>query len=369
MQRRIASPWITAAVALVGAGAVAVTPVAPPPAAIRAFEISLTAGEMTLDLVRHGESVLNAAHLLGTWPPGLGLTAAGEQQAQDVANALFAAHGSDYYDGIYSSLLLRTEETAAPLADLLHLTTQILAGLNELAAPAISEMLPELSPAGVLYILPAVLWALGLYLVPSAGSIDVNGAVFNERIDEAIAAIYAAGDVNGDGQIHDVAYSSMGTILLWSLMNVKNPDLGVMLSHLVPNTAVIEIQGSPADGWTLVSWNGEPVGPASVLTSLFVDTRELITVPQVALWDIMRALASADPTAILSALQTGLTDVVSTALNYPVAVIGDIIGALGGSADVLPAAATDVAALWPGEFGSALGSVLGGLGSEALAAI
>lgn len=356
-------PWITTAVALVGAGAIAVTPLGAPLPAASALNVALTAGEMTVDLVRHGESELNAAHLLGTWPPGLGLTATGQQEAQDVGDALFAAHGPDYYDGIYAALLLRTQETAGPLADLLGMTPQLLAGLNELAAPAIAENLPELSPAGLLYILPAVLWSLGLYLVPSLGTVDVNGVVFNERVNDALATMYAEGDANGDSEIHNVAFTSMGTILLWSLMNTKNPDLGIMLSHLVPNAAVIEVEGNPDDGWTLVSWDGEPVGPASLLTSLFVQTRELLTVPQVALWDISRALASADLTMILNSLQTGLTDIVTTLLNYPGAVIQDIIDALN-PVHILPAAATDVAALGGDEV-SSLTAALG----DALAAI
>ena len=40
------------------------------------------------------------------------------------------------------------------------------------------------------------------------------------------------------------------------------------------------IQGDPQDGWTLVSWDGTPIGPANLPTELFVDLRDLITEPE-----------------------------------------------------------------------------------------
>ncbi len=80
------------------------------------------AESMTLTFVRHGESQANAA---GVISPGLG-----SQQAQAVANELAANN----YDGIYASSMIRTQETAAPLADLLGLPIVVLPGLREIDA-------------------------------------------------------------------------------------------------------------------------------------------------------------------------------------------------------------------------------------------
>jgi broad specificity phosphatase PhoE len=77
---------------------------------------------MTLTFVRHGESQANAA--------GADLTELGSQQAQAVANELAANN----YDGIYASSMIRTQETAAPLADLLGLPIVVLPGLREIDA-------------------------------------------------------------------------------------------------------------------------------------------------------------------------------------------------------------------------------------------
>ncbi|HTM85469.1 MAG TPA: histidine phosphatase family protein, partial [Mycobacterium sp.] len=77
MQRIATRPWTTAAVALLGAGAVAAAPVvAPLPGAV-AMDVRFAAQDVTLDLVRHGESVDNAEGVLGTTPPGAELTALG----------------------------------------------------------------------------------------------------------------------------------------------------------------------------------------------------------------------------------------------------------------------------------------------------
>ncbi|WP_336501688.1 histidine phosphatase family protein [Mycobacterium tuberculosis] len=74
--------------------------------------------------------------LIDTAVPGPGLTALGQQQAQAIANAL-AAKGP--YAGIFDSQLIRTQQTAAPLANLLGMAPQVLPGLNEIHAAGTDE--------------------------------------------------------------------------------------------------------------------------------------------------------------------------------------------------------------------------------------
>ena len=73
-------------------------------------------------------------------------------------------------------------------------------------------------------------------------------------------------------------------------MTVNNPDPMLMLTHPLPNTGVVVIEGSPQSGWTMVSWDGTPVPPANLPTQLFVDVRDLITAPQFASYDLWQAL-------------------------------------------------------------------------------
>jgi hypothetical protein len=94
-------------------------------------------------------------------------------------------------------------------------------------------------------------------------------------------------------------------------------------------TRQVVIQGDPQDGWTLVSWDGTPIGPANLLTELFVDLRDLITAPQMASYDIWQALLTLDPTTISQAFETGLDQVGAAITQFPVSVIDDIVDAVG----------------------------------------
>lgn len=286
---------------------------------------------IVIDFVRHGQTPGNAAMLIDTAVPGPGLTALGQQQAQAIANAL-AAKGP--YAGIFDSQLIRTQQTAAPLANLLGMAPQVLPGLNEIHA-GIFEDLPQISPAGLLYLVGPIAWTLGFPIVPmlAPGSTDVNGIVFNRAFTGAVQTIYDASLANpvvaADGNITSVAYSSAFTIGVGTMMNVDNPHPLLLLTHPVPNTGAVVVQGNPEGGWTLVSWDRIPVGPASLPTALFVDVRELITAPQYAAYDIWESLFTGDPAAVINAVRDGADEVGAAVVQFPHAVADDVIDATG----------------------------------------
>ena len=236
---------------------------------------------IVIDLVRHGQSVANAAGLIDTAVPGAGLSQLGQQQAQSVANVL-AAKGP--VAAIFASQLIRTQQTAAPLAATLGMNVQVLPGLNEINA-GVFDGLPQVSLAGLAYLLGPVAWMLGLRIVPmlAPGSTDPNGFEFGKRFNGALQTMdgNAAMSANGfndalqamygnaisnpvrasDGRITEVAFSSEFDIGVGTMMRVKNPDPLLLLLDPLPNTGIVVIQGSPHDGWTLVSWNGKSVRP------------------------------------------------------------------------------------------------------------
>jgi broad specificity phosphatase PhoE len=288
-------------------------------------------GSIVLDFVRHGESGDMTA--INTTVPGPDLTDTGENQASALATAL--QHSG--IDEIWASTMVRSQETAAPLAHELGLSIEPLqAGLNEIDA-GIFEGAPvnvgDVPLGGALYLLAPALWTLGLTSVPELGSTDANGIVFDARVDEAVQAIYngsAAGDT-------DAVFSHEGTIAIWTLMNVDNPDYALVLKdlfttgELLPYTGQVVVDGSPGD-WTLVSWDGTPVPEdPGLLTDLFVDFRNLIEVPQLAGYDIYEAFVTGNAAAVDSAIQTGLSQVDTALAQFPVAVFDDIVTALGGS--------------------------------------
>ena len=370
-------PWITAGLTLVGASAVAVSPVTVVqpethrPAA-RAFAIQLTAADIVLDLVRHGQSTENVTDYVGTTPPGAPLTDLGEQQAITVGEQLYNGGDNDIAR-VYASDFLRAQQTAWPLVQLLAGNpdyNQIPGGPTPLLDP--SQILPGLGEInagwfegqsgtipGLLYLLPTIAWMTGAYWVPMLGSsVNPNGMAFQDNYGGAIQTIYDASTADNDSSGTDVAFSHGAAIMAWTMMNVKNPDWGLFLEtlasdHGLPNTGQVVVEGNPTDGWTLVSWNGQAVdAQPDLLTSLFVDWRDLVVAPQMASWHIWEALLTGDPTEFFSAITQGFGQVFNALVEFPQAVIDSFVNAFG---DMGAGNAQDTSAL--------LGDLVGALAS------
>ncbi|CAN5369519.1 histidine phosphatase family protein [soil metagenome] len=197
---------------------------------------------ITLTFVRHAQSAGNASGLIDTSVPGPSITDKGQLQAELVADTL---RGKDF-DGIYASSMVRTQQTAAPLADDLGEQVDVLPGLREIAAGWF-EGTPEAAAASTYFLAPWQ-WLQGDRNARIPGS--VNGEEFNDDFTAAVQKIYDSGDKN------PVAFSHGAAIMTWTQMNVKNPDEELMISHPLPNTGEVVIEGNPISGWTLMKWNG-----------------------------------------------------------------------------------------------------------------
>ncbi len=357
-------PHAIAGLALIAASVVAVSPVAAPAPVVHVPDIQLTSGDATdivIDVVRHAQMISPFEDELTGSPafPGAPLSDLGQQQAQDLGTKLFNDLGQ-HVAGIFEGQGLREMGTAAPFAALEHMTPQILPGLDEIDS-GIYAFDPIDSTGGQLAFLTAGAWSLGsplgLALLPAPGSSDTNGVAFDARFTDAIDTMYnaAVADpvVSADGQITDVAFNSEASIFVWTLMNVKNPDLPFFIqqiieSHtvpnglstvLLPNTGIVQIEGNPTDGWTLLSWNGQaiPQDP-DLLSALFVDVRDVALPAQTALWDIEEAIAGGDPTTIMSVVQTGFDQVGTALAQFPESVfnsLADALTNLGTGSDVV----------------------------------
>jgi broad specificity phosphatase PhoE len=261
-------------------------------AAVLLFVVAaIPAGAVTVTFVRHGQSQGNADDIINTKVPGPNLTDLGWVQARDVAGDLDADPS-----GIYASTMTRTQQTATPYAARIIYggvnaenekkvvigtapgsDVVVLNGLQEISA-GIFEGSPESSGIGRIgYIVAPLAWTLGLRFVRIPGSEDGNE--FDERVDGAID------QMDGD---NPVAFSHGATIMFWTLMNVDNPDLTLLLTHQLDNTDVVVVESNGEGGWTLKSWGGENVAPATLPTQLFVNTRDLIVAPQTALYNFGR---------------------------------------------------------------------------------
>jgi len=347
---------LTAGAALVGG--IAVAPVAAPPASSRATtpDVELTAQDVVIDFVRHAQMTPPYDLLLTPSPdhPGAPLSDLGHQLANDVGQQLFTQLGP--VAGIFTGQGLRVQETAAPFADLegtggAPADVHILPGLDEVDS-GVYALDPIESLGGRLAFLTVGAWSfgapLGLALVQGPGSHDINGVVLDDRFSDAVQTMYdhalSSGVVSANGQLTDVAFSSTASVFAWVMQNVDNPDLPFFLnllneSHSVPNgqtsiflpnAAVVEVEGNPTDGWTLISWDGHaiPQDP-DLFTALFVDVRDVMLPVQESLWAVHQAILGSDPEVIMNAVQTGFEQVTSALSQFPGAVFSDIADALG----------------------------------------
>ena len=267
---------------------------------------ALAATSITVTFVRHAESQANADGIIDTKVPGPHLSnPVGVAQAQAIADAL-AGNG---YDGIYASDMYRTQETAQPLADLLHKTITVLPGLHEIDAGVYEGSSEDDGWGRLGYAATPLLWTLGLRFATMPGSTDSDGNVFQHRVADAIQDIYDSGNQN------PVVFSHGATIMFWTLMNVDNPDLFLLFTHPLNNTSVVVINGNPDDGWKLVSWDGiEVAAEPSLLMKLFVDVRDLIVAPQEAVYTVSHAFDSgnlfeAADALIKAAVKLGLSPI------------------------------------------------------------
>lgn len=345
---------VSVGVGLLGVSGFTATPAAASPVGHHAYAIQLTSGEqpdVVIDFVRHAQMTPPYDILLTPSPdhPGAPLSDLGQEQAHNIGQQLYDELGP--VAGLFSGQGLRVMETAAPFADLEGMTPQLLPDLDEVDS-GIYALDPIESLGGRLAFLTVAGWTLGaplgLALVQGPGSHDTNGIVMGERFDDAVQTMYdhalANSDVVSDnGQLTDVAFSSTASIFTWVMQNVDNPDLPFFLNLIkeahsvpngqttifLPNTAIVEVEGNPTDGWTLVSWDGNaiPQDP-DLATALFVDLRDVVLPSQAALWDIGEAILTSDKTTITAAIQSGFETISSALVQFPGAVIHDIVDAI-----------------------------------------
>jgi broad specificity phosphatase PhoE len=200
-----------------------------------------------LFLIRHGQTPNNVTGRLDTAFPGAGLTPLGEAQARAVPAAL----PDEDLVGIYASPLVRTQLTAAPLADSLGLEVGVRAGLEEITAGEL-EMRAD-TTAVQTYGACLVAWMRGDLEHRLPGG--TTGHEFYARYDAALRGIAA-----GHGLDDTVAVFSHGAaIRVYSaLATGLRPDVSTELR--IMNTGMGLLEGDPEGGWELSRWSSEPLG-------------------------------------------------------------------------------------------------------------
>jgi probable phosphoglycerate mutase len=193
---------------------------------------------MRLILVRHGRTASNVGFLLDTAEPGADLDEGGLEQAAELVERL--SHHE--IEAVYTSNLVRTQQTARPIAEARGLELEVLPELREISAGD-----DELSPDASRYIGTLIAWGEGRPEARIPGGEDAGE--FFGRFDAAIQHIASSGrDV--------VMVVSHGAALrVWCMGRVKGFTDALGKAHL-DNTGVIVVDGSPGEGWELAELVG-----------------------------------------------------------------------------------------------------------------
>lgn len=277
-----------------------------------AIPVAHAAEVMRITFIRHGESTANAANVADSSVPGPVLTEKGRQQARDIVKVL----GDNNYDAIYASTMVRTQLTAAPMAEYLGLPIQVVPGLQEIEA-GIYEGTPE-SDAVKGYLQAPLKWLQGDLDARIPGSI--NGREFDARMDGAIQTMYDNGDRNV------AAFSHGGAIMFWVFLNAENADPMWLITNPLRNTGYVVVEGNPEDGWRVVNWNGTEIGPETPFrVEAFRQLRTLSRQLQQAADGVVQSFETRDPAAIATAINRGLADASFSVTKFNRAISAEII--------------------------------------------
>lgn len=205
---------------------------------------------MRLILVRHGQTASNIGHHLDTAEPGPGLTELGHEQARALPESL----GDQGIELVLASTLVRTQQTAAPLAGHLGLEVGTRRGLREIWAGDLEMRNDEESIRT--YLSTALGWAAGELQRRMPGS-DENGYDVLGRFDEVVEEVAASG-------AEVAALVSHGAIIrTWTAARAENTTVDFAARNVVSNTGAVILTGEPGR-WNVEYWQELALGGHSV---------------------------------------------------------------------------------------------------------
>lgn len=201
---------------------------------------------MRLLLIRHGQTPANVRGELDTAHPGPGLTPLGLAQAA----AIPAVLAGESIGAVFASTLVRTQLTAAPLADSIGVSVRVLPGIHEIEAGDLEMATDHASYRR--YLGTAYAWGTGDRDVVMPGG--TNGHAFFDRFDTSVAQVLSTG-------VPTAAMVSHGAAMrVWVAGVAGNMRTQDAAEHELDNTALIVLEHDAATGWQLISWSGTPLG-------------------------------------------------------------------------------------------------------------
>lgn len=202
---------------------------------------------MRLLLVRHGQTPGNTAGALDTAYPGFDLTPLGRLQAAAVADVL----AGEPIAGVHASRLVRTQQTATPLAAALTTTVEVVDGFEEVSAGDLEMRTDE--QAVRTYVETIAAWMHGEVERRMPG-----GESGREVLDRYLAALGdATSRYDADAT---VAVFSHGAVIRYVTTALVGLDPGRANDLRLMNTGMAVLDGRPGAAWSLERWVSEPLG-------------------------------------------------------------------------------------------------------------
>lgn len=198
----------------------------------------------SLILVRHGQTASNIVHRLDSRPPGAPLTELGRQQAQDLVPTL----GGVELAAVVSSVAVRAQQTAAPLAAAAGLEAQVLDGLQETDAGVLEDREDRV----------AHLEFVRVYGAWHAGDLEAridegeSGREVLARFVPVVAQLRRRYLEQGGGSVVLVSHGAAIRLVAAQLAGV-NGDFAATYS--LPNTAMVVLEPVAPQGWRCARWD------------------------------------------------------------------------------------------------------------------
>lgn len=200
-------------------------------------------GDMRLILVRHGETYSNLDHLLDTAYPGADLTPKGREQAESLVQRL----AGEKIAAINVSDLVRTQQTAAPLAADRGLTPKIMAEGREIAA---GDMEMSGTPEHVHeYVTTVFRWITHDPHIRLANG--ETGQEVLDRFDKQVADAVERAREAGVGAALVVAH---GSVMRYWVGARSDVDLTFIARCPLPNTGIVILEGEMGETWRVQSY-------------------------------------------------------------------------------------------------------------------
>lgn len=191
---------------------------------------------MRLLLIRHGRTASNVTRLLDTAPPGAPLDDVGLSQARALADTL----ADEPIEAVYASDLIRSQQTAEPLALRHGLEVIVRAGVREIQAGE-----DEMSADWVRYLTTIISWQSDI-------DTRIPGGETGREVLARFDAVLGEARAKGHRTIAVVSHGAM--IRTWAATRATNLTVDFLRTTSLENTLVVDLADAADGSWQVTRW-------------------------------------------------------------------------------------------------------------------